>query len=74
MYEEIIKVLSNPEAVDDFVEEHGHRALASQYLSTCTTAEELCENYAKAIDLLNRELSYFRRKYPHPYEDELDAD
>ena len=72
MYEETIKILSNPEIVDEFVKEHGHQTLAKQYLATVSTAEELIGNYEKVISMMQRELNYFKRKYPHPYEDELD--
>ena len=72
MYEETIKLLQNSEAVDSFLHEHGGRKLAQQFLATVTTAEELIENYEKIIGLQKRELKYFKRKYPHPYEDELD--
>jgi hypothetical protein len=72
MWEETINILRNPEAVEAFIDEHGAEMLAKQYLATVTTAEELVANYEKIIALQTRELRYFKRKYPHPYEDELE--
>lgn len=71
MYEETIALLSNKPLINAFIEEHGQDMLVTQFLATVTTAEELIENYEKIIAMQKRELSYFKRKYPHPYEDEL---